>query len=83
VGVTRADVVATIEAFLEGTGQEWDWDDFISLELEDPSLEDVRRRCVSLPLRFPPTLAGYYCSEEGLEELREMSRVLRSHVPPG
>jgi hypothetical protein len=45
-------VVETIRAFLDGTGGDWDWDDFISCSLRDPGLDRIRVRAgaVDLPL---------------------------------
>jgi len=47
------EVAAAIRAFLEGTGGDWDWDDFTSCPLRDPQLNSIRKqaRAVDLPLR--------------------------------
>ena len=47
------EVAATIRAFLEGAGGDWDWDDFTSCPLRDPQLDSIRKqtRAVDLPLR--------------------------------
>ena len=37
-----------IEQFLDGTGGRWDWDDFVSLRIEDPELDAIRLRCARL-----------------------------------
>jgi hypothetical protein len=42
VHLTRADVVKIIRDFLDGTGGAHDWDDFLSLKLDDPELEKIR-----------------------------------------
>lgn len=62
--------------FLEGRGSRWQWDDFISVPLDDPELEAIRRLCGSVRDRFPPTSPGHYCSEEGFNELRRLVRLL-------
>ena len=45
-------VAETIRAFIEGTGREWDWDDFTSCSLRDPQLESIRKQAgaVQLPV---------------------------------
>lgn len=50
--LTARDVEGHLRDFLEGTGRDWDWDDFTSIPITDPSLEAVRREAaaVDLPL---------------------------------
>ena len=46
-----ADEVAQyLRDFLNGTGGDWDWDDFISIPIADPRLEDIRERAAALDL---------------------------------
>ncbi len=75
--LSKADVARVIVNFLEGTGGPWDWDDFISIPLHDPSLEAVRLLAARLPDVYPPSEAGHYCSEPGLAELRQLAEDLR------
>jgi hypothetical protein len=74
---TRSEAAEQIANFLEGKGGNWDWDDFISLRCDDPFIEEIRKRCVSLPDRYPPAGKGY-CNEYGLRELEEMLNLLRT-----
>jgi len=76
---TREQVADTIEAFVNNTGRQWDWDGFVSIRLDDPELEAVRLRCVSLPVEFPPATRTDYCSAAGLQVMRELVQGLRSH----
>jgi hypothetical protein len=74
---TRKEVAHTIEAFLGGTGDPYDWDDFIcGGNIKDPALEYIRVRCAALPLEFPPQQDGHYCSDAGFEVLRGFIRQL-------
>ncbi len=41
---TPADVVGYIKDLLEGTGGDWDWDDFECVPITDPELDNIRRR---------------------------------------
>jgi len=41
---TPDDVVGFLRDFLDGTGGEWDWDEFESVPITDPELEALRRR---------------------------------------
>lgn len=44
------EVARSLQDFLNGTGGPWDWDDFISIPIADPRLEDLRCRAASLDL---------------------------------
>jgi hypothetical protein len=48
-------VAKYLRDFLEGTGGDWDWDDFVSIEIADPRLEDIRERAAALELPMPDT----------------------------
>ena len=45
---SRKYAVEAIQNFLDGTGGAYDWDDFISLPLGYPDLEEVQRFCNEL-----------------------------------
>jgi hypothetical protein len=75
--LTSSDVAAEIEAFVNGSGGPWDWDDFISIPIKDTKLDQIRQRCGRLPDEFPPTEAGQYCGAEGLAVLRSILSDLR------
>ncbi|WP_374471554.1 hypothetical protein [Phenylobacterium sp.] len=44
---TPEEVVGFIEDFLEGTGGDWDWDEFESVPITDPTLEAIRIRATT------------------------------------
>jgi hypothetical protein len=75
---TREEVANTIEGFISGTGRQWDWDGFVSIRLDDPELEAIRQRCVSLPVEFPPSTTTDYCSDAGIQVMRDLVQGLRS-----
>lgn len=76
---TPEQVAGWIEDFLDGKGGPWDWDDFISLPINDPFLDQIRLHCASLPEEFPPGENENYCSAEGEKIMRDYVRKLR-HV---
>ena len=41
---TPADVARYLRDFIDGTGGDWDWDDFESVPITDPVLENIRRQ---------------------------------------
>ena len=75
--LTREDVVNEIEAFLDGLGGAFDWDDFCTFTIADPELDKIRARCARLDEEFPPGSSGGYCNEEGMNVLREYVESLR------
>jgi hypothetical protein len=74
---TAAAIAAQIDSFLSGQGSEWDWDDFISVRIDDPELDRIRIVCAELPAKFPPQVHGAYCSDEGIAVLRNLLENLR------
>jgi hypothetical protein len=76
----RKYTIETIRNFLDGTGGKWDWDNFISLPLGYPGLEEVQRFCNELSETHPPVKkSGAYCSEDGFRELRALLEGLESN----
>jgi hypothetical protein len=47
---TAEEVAQYLRGFLDDSGGEWDWDDFTSIPLADPSLESIRQRAASVEL---------------------------------
>lgn len=75
---TAEEVANTIEGFVNGSGNQWDWDGFTSIRLDDPELEAIRKQIVSLPIEFPPSEPRAYCNEAGKEKMRQMVKDLRA-----
>jgi hypothetical protein len=50
--LTARDVESYLSDFLEGKGETWDWDDFTSIPITDPTLEQIRQEAAqtSYPL---------------------------------
>jgi hypothetical protein len=74
------EVANTIEGFINGTGDQWAWDGFISIRLSDPELEAIRQKCVAIRDEFRPSDPRAYCSEAGFEKMRQIVRDLRAHA---
>ena len=77
--LNKKEVVDIIEAFILGTGGDYDWDDFISIRLKDPELEEIRKKCADLPNKYPSEKKEY-CSSEGVIELRNILRELKAQL---
>lgn len=41
---TAEEVARYLRDFIDGTGGDWDWDDFVSVTIEDQALESIRPR---------------------------------------
>ena len=74
---TNLQVADIIEAFVEGTGREWDWDDFCSAKIENRELDSVRLNCINVAHTHPPSQGHGYCNQEGIQLLREIAKNLR------
>jgi hypothetical protein len=61
--MTAGEVAETNESFLAGRGGIWDWDDFLSCELDDAYLDGIRIKCSNVSFEYPPAKQGGYCSE--------------------
>lgn len=46
--MSSREVAQYLRDFLNGTGGEWDIDDFVSMKIADPRLESIRRRFLAL-----------------------------------
>lgn len=46
--LSAAEVAKYLRDYIEGTGSEWDWDDFTSVSVADPQLDDIRRRAAEV-----------------------------------
>jgi hypothetical protein len=78
---TREEVANTIDGFANGTGRQWDWDGFTSIRIDDPDLEAVRQKCLSVRDEYPPAKPADYCSEAGMEVMRKLATELRAGAP--
>ena len=78
---TREQVASTIEGFVSGRDNQWDWDGFISIRIDDPELEKIRQRCISVRDEFPPDKVTDYCSPAGLEVMRKLADELKAGAP--
>jgi hypothetical protein len=78
---TSEQVAKTIDDFVNSDGKnQWEWDGFISIRIDDPELEKIRQRCIAIRDEFPPEKATDYCSPAGMEEMRKLADGLRAHA---
>lgn len=77
---TPEEVANTIEGFVSGTGKQWDWDGFTSIRIDDPELEKIRQRCITIRDEFPPEKLTDYCGPAGMEEMRKLAEGLRANA---
>lgn len=46
--LSAAEVTRYLRDYIEGTGGEWDWDEFTSVPIADPRLDDIRRKAAEV-----------------------------------
>ena len=77
--LSNLEVARILEDFIEGTGGDLDWDDFLSAaEVANERLEQIRQHCNLLSEEFPPNQPGHYCNELGIEVMRRYIAELRT-----
>ena len=76
--LTSAEVADIIESFIEASDGPRDWDEFISISMDDPELEAIRLHCKRLPQEYPPKHRAEYCGSEGMEVLLRYVTKLRA-----
>ena len=69
---TPAEVSGFLRDFLDGTGGDWDWDDFTSVRLADPQLETIRQEAELIALPVKPE------GKEKLESLLARAEALKT-----
>jgi hypothetical protein len=72
------EVILEIEKFLNGTGDAYDWDDFLTFPIYDQQLDEIRIECAELRDKYPPGGCRQYCGDEGLKRLKEIVEQLRT-----
>ena len=71
--LTASEVAIYLRDFIEGGGGVWDWDDFTSVPIGNPRLEDIRRRAAAIDL--PVTEEGSAILRELLVEADDLARL--------
>jgi hypothetical protein len=66
---TTEEVIQEIAKFLNRVGGAYDWDDFLTIPINDPMLDAIRIECLDLRENYPPGKKRQYCSDEGLKRL--------------
>lgn len=77
------DAIETIEEFLDGTGNMWGWDDFLSVPPRDPAVATIQGFCRQLRADYPPADRREYCSAEGKARLRVYIDEIRTQGSKG
>jgi hypothetical protein len=73
--------IDVIRRFLDGSGAEYEWDDFTSVPYKsDPIMEDIRTRCLNVQEQFPTNESQGYCNEAGEEALRAIIREIEGRI---
>jgi hypothetical protein len=73
-------VASALEAFLEGSGGPWDFDDLIHDRYSDELVRASIQAVDHMPLNFPSSHPNQYCSDEGLIEIQRVIDILREKL---
>lgn len=76
------EAITAIRNFLDGQGDPWAWDDFLSVPVSDPEVRRLQGFCRQLPHDYPPEQGTDYCSRAGMERLRTLLDELTSDATP-
>jgi len=69
----RAKVSDLLRRFVSGQVEEYEFDDFLSIPVDDPEIEAARLEIVEIPTRYPPEFAGEFTSALGRKRLLEIA----------
>jgi hypothetical protein len=58
--LSASEVVTYLRDHIDGTGSDWDWDDFTSVPIADPRLDEIRRKASAVTA--PDTAEAPTCS---------------------
>ena len=76
--LSKHEVANTLDRFVNGSGDAWEWDDFINgSALQDESLELIRIQCQQLPSTHPSLEGHSYCSAQGVQTMKQLVAKLR------
>lgn len=74
---SNLEVSFILKRFLDNNGDDWEWDDFISIPIKDKFFDAIRLLCMEIPDKFTP-IDGGYCSKDGIELIEFISEKLRN-----
>ena len=69
----RDEIIEILDDFTNDKGGRWDWDNFISIRLRNVEAEEVRIEVLKIEEEFPPSQKGQWCSQEGVEKLKNLA----------
>jgi hypothetical protein len=77
--LTREEVAQLLQGFVDGSGGDWDWDDFaLGMTFTDKRLQEIQKRVRELSFEFPPLIKTSFTNEEGIKVIHDLIRELRA-----
>jgi len=67
-----------IDAFLNGSCGDYDWDDFISIQSSNSSVQLIKDYCSKSDFLYPPDTVGHWCNDRGSQKLTELSSMIKT-----
>jgi hypothetical protein len=76
----RRFVASTLQAFLDGTGGAWDFDDLIHEKFSDDLARAAVKAAGNMPLEHPSDHPQSYCSPEGAQKIQMLVDELKASL---
>jgi hypothetical protein len=79
VTAERRAMADTIERFLNGQVDDWEWDDFISIPVKgDKEAEALRIEVANTAHEYPSDNPSQWCNDDGIKRLLEIANRLQA-----
>ena len=65
-----------IHTFLTNKGDQYEWDDFLSLQTGNQIVNRARNYCNSIDVLYPCASGVAFCNEQGLQKLQTLASLL-------
>lgn len=73
---TREEIAKFIDDFVDGTGGDWDFDDYTSMDYADPLIKEVMDEVTWMDETHPAKRGHGFCNSEGLARMKELAEIL-------
>ena len=83
ITLEKENTCKVLEEFLEGAGEEWDFDDWISIPSKFDEIEKIKSRVWEIAKGYPDKIDGGFCNEIGTAKIREIIASLKKDIAQG
>jgi hypothetical protein len=76
----RKFVILTLQAFLDGTGGTWDFDDLVHDKFSDDLARAAVKAADNMPLEYPSNHPNEFCNSEGSRKIQQLVDELKASI---